>query len=542
MGLHAMTRAMATLFAILFLPLAAQASTIVTGSGEATGPHSAVLRSTATLTNDGAGHAGIYYILYDVTHDVESLHWGGTSFNLGAITGTWNNTREISGLTESSTYNFTAAILYTESKEVVALGETKQFTTPETEDSSSCVENDITLTSQADVDNFQQLFGGGAVCTDVAGNLLINNVSALTNLDGLFELKNIGGNLEINNNDSGSASNTSNSLTNLYGLSNLMSIGGYFQLTNNSQLKDCRYIAELLGWPSGEQAANVGGYHVVSSNAEGCNSVQEIYNSASLPTATRTGPIVNQDALNGIYFDSSLPGHGFDFKKHQYGLTVFYYGHTYEGQRLWLISDLYSDFVRFGEQVTLQMNQVVDGTFGNPQQNETQWGTLTFQLSDCDSGTALLNGNDGDLQVDFVRLVGLEDVDCDFKAVNEIEPNESAESATVVSLGETLTGNLSNLDDVDWYAVDILDSNDPMAHVVFDVSSVTEGLWSVEWFDPNMQTMSGRNISAPDVFEYDFPAFTPGRYTLRISYETDFLYSGASYRVTLTTDNSEQSD
>ena len=71
----------------------------------------------------------------------------------------------------------------------------------------TCAMSDITLNSQWDVDNFQQVYGSaGGACEEVTNNLIITNVSNLTNLNGLANLRRIGGNLEIHNNDSGSAS------------------------------------------------------------------------------------------------------------------------------------------------------------------------------------------------------------------------------------------------------------------------------------------------------------------------------------------------
>ncbi|NIP19478.1 MAG: hypothetical protein GWM87_15945 [Xanthomonadales bacterium] len=58
------------------------------------------------------------------------------------------------------------------------------------------------------------------------------------------------------------------------------------------------------------------------------------------------------------------------------------------------------------------MFEVVDGVFGSPGA-ETAWGTITITLSDCDTGHASFEGLDGVQEMDFVRLVGLRDIDCD---------------------------------------------------------------------------------------------------------------------------------
>jgi len=120
----------------------------------------------------------------------------------------------------------------------------------------------------------------------------------------------------------------------------------------------------------------------------------------------------NQLAVNGLFYDPNKPGHGFDFNQTEFGLMTYYYGHTRDGERLWLISDLFTDAVDYEVPVTLNMFEVVNGVFGDPNQSETKWGTVTFSLTDCDHGIAVLNGIDGSFSMDFVRLAGLAGMEC----------------------------------------------------------------------------------------------------------------------------------
>ena len=118
--------------------------------------------------------------------------------------------------------------------------------------------------------------------------------------------------------------------------------------------------------------------------------------------------LVDQQDLNGIFWEPDVPGHGFDFKLHELGFTVFYYGHTADGQRLWLISEPYSEPVRFYENLSMQMYEVAQGTFGAPAPGaETVWGTMTLTLVDCDHGNVVLDGVDGRISINLERLVGL---------------------------------------------------------------------------------------------------------------------------------------
>jgi hypothetical protein len=120
----------------------------------------------------------------------------------------------------------------------------------------------------------------------------------------------------------------------------------------------------------------------------------------------------NQVAVNGLFFDPSNPGHGFDFNMHTYGLTVFYYGHTVSGDRLWLISATHEDPIEYGVPFTIDLVEIVNGTFGNPVPPDTEWGTVTITMTDCDNGIAALDGQDGTIEIAFTRLVGLKNSTC----------------------------------------------------------------------------------------------------------------------------------
>src|SRR4030067_314275 len=89
---------------------------------------------------------------------------------------------------------------------------------------------DLTLTSQAEVDDFHY--------TEVTGNLSIDEAVAvnITNLDSLSELTTIGGTLFIFNN---------NSLTNVNGLFNLTSVGGFLHIYNNNALTNIDALSNL---------------------------------------------------------------------------------------------------------------------------------------------------------------------------------------------------------------------------------------------------------------------------------------------------------
>jgi len=117
--------------------------------------------------------------------------------------------------------------------------------------------------------------------------------------------------------------------------------------------------------------------------------------------------------VNGLFYDSTNPGHGFDFNVHEKGLTVFYYGHRDSGERLWLISDVFPDDLMYDTEIVLDMYEVIDGQFGEPSHDPaTLWGTLTVVLDDCNNGSALLEGDDGVVEMPVERLARLKNILC----------------------------------------------------------------------------------------------------------------------------------
>jgi len=124
-------------------------------------------------------------------------------------------------------------------------------------------------------------------------------------------------------------------------------------------------------------------------------------------------PLLAPDSsVNGLFYDVNNPGHGLDLGAHTQGFTVFYYGHTDDGERLWLHSELFTGDLEYGVLYELEMYECIDGLFGNPVPPVTTWGTLTISLANCDSGHASFNGIDGQLEMDLMRLTRLPEVGC----------------------------------------------------------------------------------------------------------------------------------
>lgn len=120
----------------------------------------------------------------------------------------------------------------------------------------------------------------------------------------------------------------------------------------------------------------------------------------------------NDIGMNGLFFDPNNSGHGFNFVMHGTGLTVFYYGHTSNGERLWLHSEAFEGDLAFGMPFELDLFELGSGSFGYPQPPVTSWGTVVIDLADCDTGHASLNGMDGVMEMDFIRLTSMPGISC----------------------------------------------------------------------------------------------------------------------------------
>jgi len=98
--------------------------------------------------------------------------------------------------------------------------------------SQPCLPEGITFTTQSQIDSFQVNYPG---CTEIEGDVLITGEDII-NLNGLDVLTSIGGDLNIEGNDS---------LVDLAGLDNLDSIGGSLTIHNDSSLQNLHGLENL---------------------------------------------------------------------------------------------------------------------------------------------------------------------------------------------------------------------------------------------------------------------------------------------------------
>jgi hypothetical protein len=150
-------------------------------------------------------------------------------------------------------------------------------------------------------------------------------------------------------------------------------------------------------------------------------------------------------------------------------------------------------------------------------------------------------GDNCDFDDDNDRVVDQKDPDphnptiIHSSSVYESEYNDEREFSTLFNY--VAEGYLSNMNDVDWFKVDVNESGTTGSFsVAFDTRLISQSdkIFNVYWFGPDMSIRSGRNISSDDnLFLYTFPAFETGSYFVRVQYSmgASYFYSGGRYRI-----------
>ena len=139
----------------------------------------------------------------------------------------------------------------------------------------------------------------------------------------------------------------------------------------------------------------------------------EFYVNATPPP----GPVMpeSNNAYNGAWYDQSLEGEGYNILTTDSGTVVYFYGSDSDGERLWLISNVVADVIVPGNDVTFVMYESTGGTFARPVSSTrglSVWGELTYNFTDCNHGTAVLSGIDGEKYTNIVKIIGVAGTNC----------------------------------------------------------------------------------------------------------------------------------
>ncbi len=122
-----------------------------------------------------------------------------------------------------------------------------------------------------------------------------------------------------------------------------------------------------------------------------------------------------QAELSGLWYNPSLDGEGFNVIVSEGGTTVFFYGYSAAGERVWLVSSLFEGQWEFDVPVSFTLFEGRAGTFDQPAAPPDglgEWGTLILTFSDCGNGRFQLDGNDGAKDSQAIKLSGIEGLSC----------------------------------------------------------------------------------------------------------------------------------
>lgn len=173
------------------------------------------------------------------------------------------------------------------------------------------------------------------------------------------------------------------------------------------------YPASLWYWSISLPANAVSGEWLFSVEFEGQTAEHKFYvNSVAAPPPVM--PAAN-NAYNGAWYDPTRDGEGYNIVTTPSGTVVYFYGSDMHGKRLWLISDVVTDVLVAGEDVTFVMYESTGGSYTAPitsTRGLSVWGELVFNFTDCDSGTARLHGLDGQKSSNIVKIAGVAGTIC----------------------------------------------------------------------------------------------------------------------------------
>lgn len=136
--------------------------------------------------------------------------------------------------------------------------------------------------------------------------------------------------------------------------------------------------------------------------------------SAPVLNVTYQIPPIDIALLTGLWFDPLLDGEGYVVFIVEGGILVHYFGFDSEGNRLWLISEVFGDEFNLGDTITMNMIVADEGSFTEPAAPDSfeVYGTLEARFDMCGEGQFILDGRDGVKNSMVTKLARLAGADC----------------------------------------------------------------------------------------------------------------------------------
>lgn len=176
---------------------------------------------------------------------------------------------------------------------------------------------------------------------------------------------------------------------------------------------EAHYTASGWTWSIALPGNAASGEWTFSVEFEGQTAEHKFYvNAVAAPPPVM--PTAN-NAYNGAWYDPTKDGEGYNILTTSSGTVIYFYGSDSHGKRFWLISEVVSEVLQAGKEVSFLMYESTGGTHMAPigsARGLSVWGELTFNFTTCDSGTAFLRGLDGEKSSNIVKIAGVAGTIC----------------------------------------------------------------------------------------------------------------------------------
>lgn len=124
--------------------------------------------------------------------------------------------------------------------------------------------------------------------------------------------------------------------------------------------------------------------------------------------------------VSGTWYDPTYDGSGFNVSEIGSGLVVTFYGYksNASGQAQWLLSSTGPGNVNKGEKIILELYQPTVGnganftTKPNTAASLSKWGSATLTFNSCNTGVITMDGKDGKVTHNIIRISGVKGVTC----------------------------------------------------------------------------------------------------------------------------------
>ena len=138
------------------------------------------------------------------------------------------------------------------------------------------------------------------------------------------------------------------------------------------------------------------------------------------------------------------------------------------------------------------------------------------------------------------EIASVTSIEGELQVFTELEANNSESTANSFTTPARLSGQLSDVDDVDWYSVTTNKANQKLEISFYTDSQDGDGQWLVKWVGPSCKThmnisLSQRIFRSVDgISSYLIDACDPGTYAVGIGAYKDFYFDDDDYNIEVT--------